>query len=558
MKLYRNIYTVVLATALMASTGCTDGFEEANRNPNQTDQVNPEYLFNTSVYNTLDTYCGSMKKVLLANYAQYYGGAVGGQIQRYANQGSTNDEYWRKAYNAMLPLQFVDDKLDADGEYHNRVLITRIWKYYLYSQAASIWGPIPMSGALSGNPHVPYDSEKDIYYALLDGLKECAEGIDPDGDAFIKDPIYPSGNGFSDLDKWIKFANSLRLRLAVRICNADEAKAKEVISELMSNESLMMTSNSDNCCAKWGDNVGTRNYFYDYLVVNRDANSDKLHSAGEAILMYTAPYNDPRVKVWFTEADSKTMPDNFQWAPYWGQPKVAYLPYGVTLEGGNPHSGKTAVDYSQLKDNFTAESYAEVIMSYAEVCLLKSEAAYKSLGSGSKTAADYYEQGVRASMSQYGVSGGDAESYLQVPGIKWNTLTDLNSTQYGEDYYKDFIGIVSSAITAAESDPVYRQIIMQQYIALFYQPLDAWTLHRRSQVLEFTPHLQPETGYGAINAGTADNPYAYVPARLVYPDSERVNNLDEMNKGVTLLGGNGDTMGTMLWWAVPYKLNPYL
>lgn len=548
---------MLLAASLMAAGGCTDGFEEANRNPNQTDKVNPEYLFNTSVYNTLNTYCGSMKKELLANYAQYYGGAVGGQIQRYGNQGSTNDGYWRDAYAAMLPLQFIDDKLDVNGEYHNRILISRIWKFYLYSQAAAIWGPIPMSDALKGKAHEAYDTEKEIYYALLDGLKECADGIDLDGDTYVKDPVYPSGNGFSDLNKWVKFANSLRLRLAIRICNADPAKAKEVISELMRDESSMMTSNADNCKATWGNNVGTRNYFYDYLVVNRDANSDKLHSVGEAILMYTAPYGDPRAEAWFTEADPRTMPDDFQWAPYWGQPKVAYLPEGVTLEGGNPHSGKTAVDYSQLKDNFITESYAEVIMSYAEVCLLKSEASYKGIATGAQSASDYYEQGIRASMNQYGVSAGDTEAYLQVPGIKWNTLTDLNSTPYGENYYKDFIGIVSSAITSEEPDPIFRQIIMQQYIALFYQPLDAWTLHRRSQVLEFTPHLQPETNYGAINAGTADNPYAYVPARLVYPDSERVNNLDEMNKGIAMLNG-GDTMGSLLWWAVPYKLNQYL
>lgn len=49
-------------------------------------------------------------------------------------------------------------------------------------------------------------------------------------------------------------------------------------------------------------------------------------------------------------------------------------------------------------------------------------------------------------MAQYGVDGGKVNNYLQTPGIKWNTLTDLTVTEEGEDYYKDFIGIVSSAI----------------------------------------------------------------------------------------------------------------
>lgn len=70
---------------------------------------------------------------------------------------------------------------------------------------------------------------------------------------------------------------------------------------------------------------------------------------------------------------------------------------------------------------------------------------------------------VNASMAQYGVDGGKVNNYLQTPGIKWNTLTDLTITEEGEDYYKDFIGIVSSAITSDEPDPIYRQIIMAIY-----------------------------------------------------------------------------------------------
>ena len=327
------------------------------------------------------------------------------------------------------------------------------------------------------------------------------------------------------------------------------------IDELMENEQNLMTSNEDNCLLQWGDNADTRNYFYDYLVINRESNLDKLHSAGESILMYMAPYADPRLEKFFTPANAASMPDNFHWAPYWGQPKVSNLPSGVSLSP-NPHSGKTADDYSQLQDKFTEQSYAEVIMNYAEVCLLKSELVHKGLGSGSQTAEAYYNAGVNASMVQYGVDGGKVNNYLQTPGIKWNTLTDLTVTEEGEDYYKDFIGIVSSAITSDEPDPIYRQIIMQQYIAMFYQSLDAWTLIRRSQVLEFPPHFSPETGYGAVNAGTKDNPY--VPQRLVYPDSEKTNNEYELTKGIANLDGGQDAMSTKLWFALPTKTNPYL
>lgn len=556
MKQFKILVAILISTSLFVS--CTKDFESINQNPNEVDQINPEFLFNSSAYYTLNAFSGSMKKVLLANYSHYYGGATGGQVQRYGNQGSTNDSYWKSVYNyALSPVQFIEDKLDNDETYHNRVIIAKIWKNYLYSQTVSIWGGIPKSEAFKATEKVPYDKESDIYYALLDDLKACAEGLEMDGDTYKADPVFPSAKKASDLLKWKKFANSLRLRLAVRICNADRAKAVAVINELMKDEQALMTGNEDNCTVKWGTNPDTRNYFYDYLVINRESNLDKLNSAGEAILMYMVPYTDPRTDKFFTTASVTSMPDNFHWAPYWGQPKVYNLPKGVSLET-NPHSGKTADNYSQVREEFIAESYAEVIMNYAEVCLLKSELIYKGLGSGLLSAEQYYNNGVRASMEQYNVSSGLVNAYLQVPGIKWNTLTDLNTTEEGEGYYKDFIGIVSSAITAEEPDPVYRQIIMQQYIAMFYQSLDAWTLIRRSQVLEFPPHFTPETGYGAINAGTKDNPFAYIPQRLVYPDSERTNNAAELATGISNMEGGEDIMSAKLWFALPTKTNPYL
>ena len=83
------------AAMAISFVSCTNDFESANANPNELNEINPEYLFNTSSYYTLNAFCGSMKKVLLANYSHYYGGATGGQVQRYGNQGSTNDSYWK-------------------------------------------------------------------------------------------------------------------------------------------------------------------------------------------------------------------------------------------------------------------------------------------------------------------------------------------------------------------------------------------------------------------------------------------------------------------------------
>mgnify|MGYP001537744288 FL=1 len=103
------------AAMAISFVSCTNDFESANANPNELNEINPEYLFNTSSYYTLNAFCGSMKKVLLANYSHYYGGATGGQVQRYGNQGSTNDSYWKNVYNyAIFPVHIIQTQMEND------------------------------------------------------------------------------------------------------------------------------------------------------------------------------------------------------------------------------------------------------------------------------------------------------------------------------------------------------------------------------------------------------------------------------------------------------------
>ncbi|MDD6052698.1 MAG: SusD/RagB family nutrient-binding outer membrane lipoprotein [Bacteroidales bacterium] len=549
---------IAIMTVALAFMSCTKGFEEMNRNPNQLSEANPEYLLNTSVYQTLKASCGAIKKNLLDNYVQYCYGQTN-QMGRYGDIPTTNSEYFKAFYNyALLPLQFIEDDYSDNGEYVNRVAIARIWKYYVFSQVTSIWGPVPMSGALKGTTSVPYDDEPTIYNALLGGLKECAEAIDLEGDRFLHDPVFAGEDGKSNLNRWVKFANSLRLRLAVRICNADRELAMSHISDLMEDESLLMESNADNCTVKWGDNESTRNYYYDYFII-QTTNLDKANSAGECFLMYTAPYKDPRLEKFFTKCTSSQMPADFHWAPYWGKPKTDHTPVSGMLDSSNPHAGVPATAYSVMLDSYFAANYTQMILSYAEVCLLKAELVHLGLGSGTESVSDYYYDGIRASMQQFGVTDEDAiRNYLNVDGIDFDTLTDLDVSEEGERYFMDYLGLCSSAIKDDGTDGIYTQIIMQQYIALFNQAIDAWTLLRRSQVLDIVPHYQPELGYGAVNAGSSDVEFSYLPMRLKYPSSELQDNAEETAKAQNLLAGGADAMDTPLWWAKPQKINKNL
>ena len=122
----------------------------------------------------------------------------------------------------------------------------------------------------------------------------------------------------------------------------------------------------------------------------------------------------------------------------------------------------------------------------------------------------------------------------------------------------DYLKLSSGAIKDTETDPIYHQIIMQQYIAMFNQAIDAWTLLRRSQVLDLPPHYQPETGYGAVNAGNADVQFSYIPQRFAYPSSEVQDNQVEVEKAINEYLVGGDNLDTKLWWAKEQLINPRL
>lgn len=550
----RAAVLILLSTAIAVS--CTKNFEEINTNPNQNSEVNPEYLFNTSVYETLDASCGAIKKIAFDNYVQYNYGQTN-QFGRYGDVPTSNSSYFKAFYNyALLPLNLILEKIGDDDEYSNRANIVRIWQAYVFSQVTAIWGPVPMTQALTGKTSVPYDDEPTIYRNLLSTLKSAAESINTEGDRFVNDPVFADGTQ-SDLLKWIKFANSLRFRLAVRICNADKTLAMEHISDLFAHEDMMMTSNDDNCIVYWGSDENTRNYYYDYFIV-QTTNMDKANAAGEGFLMHTAPYKDPRLPKFFTECNSAKMPADFHWAPYWGMPKTDHTPVSGIIDSSNPYSGTPATSYSLMLDSYFAQSYGQTMLSFAEVALLKSEAVHLGLGAGTKSAQGYYEEGIRASMAQFGVTDQQAiQTYLSTDGIEFEIPSDLSGPE-GEAYFMDYLGLSSAAIKEDEEDMVYHQIIMQQYIALFNQALDAWTLIRRSQILDLPPHYQPETGYRAVNAGSDDVIFAYIPQRFAYPSTELQDNTAEVNKSISDYLSAGDNLDTPLWWAKPQLINKRL
>ncbi|MES2418427.1 MAG: SusD/RagB family nutrient-binding outer membrane lipoprotein [Bacteroidota bacterium] len=531
-----NYKFLIILICCITLISCKKELEEANINPNNPEHVDPEYLLNTSVLNTMNLFGGNMRRETLSHYSNYVS-VGGGQMQRYYTFASAVNGYWSALYVSCLqPVHQIQLNYAADPGYKNRVAIAKIFESYIFSNMVAIWGSIPKTKALNGDAYTAYDKEEDIYKGLLKDLKEAANAIDLNGDTYVGKADAVFGG---DLLKWKKFANTLRLRLAIQIANASPTSAQEVISEVLANESTTITAAGETAKAYWNTTSDTWSYLYDYNVLKAAANASSLNVISEALIQYMLPYNDPRLPIY-----AKPAPQGPYKGKYWGQPKATQLPAGVSIPGGNPHSPLGQLDYAQIGDYFTKPDAEYVFLSYEESCFLKAEAALKGWG-GSKTAEQYYRDGITASMSKYNIPQQGISDYLEQPGIKWNTVVD---TIGRAAEFEDYIGITSSAIT--KPDP-YRQLITQTWLAGFYNAMDAWTLIRRSQVLEFAPHFNPDGGEG----GTVG--YAYIPQRLNYPGIEFQVNTSEINKAIPWLGG-ADALKTKLWFALPVKKNPFL
>lgn len=537
---YKYQYVVfILALFTIGFTSCKKKLADLNENPNSPQIVDPEYLLNTSIFNTMNYYGGDMRRRATSHYSNYVS-VGGGQYERYWQIAASTTDYWRIPYvNCLQPLHQIQLNFGENPVYKNRVAIAKIFECYIYSNMVATWGSIPRSQALSGSNQVPYDKEEDIYYSLMNDLKAAAAAIVLTGDTYkaSADAIYAGS-----LIKWKKFANTLRLRLALRISNpapnGNPTVAKQVVSEVLADEANTILNSGETARSFWGTSSQTWSFFYNYNIFNAVSNATTINVISESLLQHMLPYSDPRVKIY-----AKPATQGPKVGTYWGQPKTTSLPTGYSMPN-NPHVNRAQLDYSQVGDYFSKPDAEFVLLSYEEACFLKSEAALKGWG-GSKAADQYYVEGITASMTKYNLPQTEINTYLAQPGVKWNTKVD---TVGRGALFTDYIGITTSAILTP--DP-FRQIVMQEWLALFYNGFDAWTLQRRTQLLEFPPHFNPDGSEG----GTVG--YAYIPQRLLYPDIEYNVNKEELTKALTYLGGP-DAMKTKLWFALPTKRNPYL
>ncbi len=227
----KTLSKITIALGLAASMSACSKFEDINTNPYQAteEQVQVEYFLNNSIISAQqDPHIAERVFVL------YWKSAGRQQLANNTATGGYNDDwsndYWRYMSewlnHANSSIQIANKKAEngsAQVYNNNLIQVARIWRAYLLSELSDNFGSAPINAFQGTNPE--FNSTKDVYYYLLDELKDAVSKIDGTISRPEKlqklDPAY----GY-DWDKWTRYANSMRMRLAMRIAEVDAAKAK--------------------------------------------------------------------------------------------------------------------------------------------------------------------------------------------------------------------------------------------------------------------------------------------------------------------------------------------
>lgn len=268
------IYTLGIGSLLF--TACSD-FEEVNTDPTATtiDQARVEYAINSSI-------TGAQMNPDVAERAFVLNWKTAGR-QHFTSGlavGSYNDDWISAYYNksadwqksATLAITLADDKIGKGLSGHDAAMIpnmkqvARIWRAYLMSEFIDNFGALPKDAFQGINPE--FNSTKDIYYFMLDELKEAVNSLDVSVTPDDGEKKYDRAYNF-DLSKWVKFGNSMRMRLAMRLSEVDPSKAQSEFEDAV--KGSYIASNSENFTVAerpgWDDLTG---------VMSREWNSQQL------------------------------------------------------------------------------------------------------------------------------------------------------------------------------------------------------------------------------------------------------------------------------------------
>lgn len=507
-----QLQLVLLIVAVLAlGSGCTKKFDEINTDPTTFSGLTPATIPNAfakaeyqGIYGDPGIY--QLVRNLFVDYWSQYYATIDPNVptDRYVLRSDWIFYQWGSHYSNTWPtLKLVIDATENTNLPANAV--AKVWKAYIFQTTTDIYGPVPYFQAGNGQLSIPYDSQQDIYDDLfktidtaVTALKNADQSARPYGD---NDLIF-----HGDIGKWIKMANTLRLRMALRISKADPDRAKQeaekavasgVMTDLADNAMMDVSTpspNGLNLMSPWG--------------------GFRMSASMES---YLKGYDDPRMEEYYSPSVSDGLYHGVRNGLSVAEIAASPKNQGDNLSNVGPRYSEDKAAETKLTVMYTAEAY-----------FLRAEGALNGWNMDG-TAKDLYEQGITTSMQQWGIDDNTTiQNYIQG-----------TSTPAALDDYLSSPAVADIPVKFSDDEETARQqILTQKWIALFPDGIEAWAEIRRSGY----PKLYP-----VVNSDNTDVSPNDIVRRFTFIESEYQTNGKAVQAALPLLGGP-DKASTHVWW----------
>lgn len=537
---YTAVSALTLATGVM-TVGCTDNFEELNTDPYE---LNPDALPFSAQFQepmsyvyapqqNLFQYCFSLNIDLFSGYfmtPHNFNGS--GNVDYALNRGFCGGMYENVYLHIFNNTRRLITSCEEQG-FVDYAGMMRVIQAYAIQMLTDVYGPVSYTSAIedpTNGASFSYDKQEDIYNSMFALLDEAIKNFqNPTSDLTSRQSFDFWCNG--DLDLWIKVANQLKLRMAMRIVKANPTLAKQKAEEaaqagvlpqdILINQGF---SNEQTRMFEWGD-------------AGMNAN----------LITIMEGYNDPRLPLYVTKNQADVACED-------GSTIAAGTKYLGIRGGCNlPSKPNQWGNFSKIVCSYTT---AFPVMKAAEGYFLRAEGILRGWNMGGGTAQQWYEDGIRTSIKNEAAYKG-----IEVlAGVTSVSDEEINAYINGITLQEDFVDPVDSQNSikaqndvcvkwdeSASNEQKLQRIIIQKWIANFPISCEGWAEYRRTGYPKFFPNRVN------LSNGTIDTDEQI--RRLIYSDNEINTNNAELQKGIELLNQEnssskftGDIGGTRVWW----------
>lgn len=425
---------------------------------------------------------------------------------------------YTESYSTVVPL-WQDLKGKTETQFPEVFALAQILKISAWHKATDMFGPIPYKEAGKGLITVPYDSQEEVYKAMFKELSDAIEVLTKYADNG-NSKLLPNADAVyaGDVHKWVVYANSLMLRLAMRVYYADAALSKKYALQAVNHSYGVMKTKDDEAKMERGASLEFKNNL-DVLI-----NQYNECRMGSSMLAYLGGYQDPRLPKYFNTSTVSQAVTVGTYGKYSGVPT-----------GHDVSSNDAFKDSSRPAITSTTPTYW---MRASEVYFLLAEAALHGFAVGG-TAESLYEKGIEMSFEENGIASSEVADYMS-SGLKPSAYS-FHLTNPGVNVDVPAVTEATTAWSGTDEEKL-EKIMIQKWIALYPNGQEAWTEYRR-------------TGYPKLHSVVTNYSNGEVDSevgirRMRFPtnkstSAEDIANLESARK---LLRGGLDKAGTRLWW----------